>query len=254
MCRRRSAPTSRWSSTSAPRTTSIATTRPARWSAPTAGWVAAWTWHGASGPADQAVFGIVQGGIHSDLRRESAELVSAAGVDGIAIGGTLGRDKEEMAAVLAATMPHLPESAPKHLLGIGEIDDLLNGIAVGLDLFDCAAPTRLARHGMALAPLPGERFRLNLRSSRYAADEGPLVEGCPCMACERHTRAYLHYLLRAREQTVGRLLTLHNLNYVERLVAGARGAIENGDLQGYREGVLAGGACDWLAISPQRLS
>ncbi len=109
-------------------------------------------WHEREGPGRQAVFGIVQGGVHEDLRRESAEYVSAAGVDGIAIGGTLGRDKEEMRGVLAMTAPLLPDEAPKHLLGIGEVDDLLAGIALGLDVFDCAVPTRLARHGVALVP------------------------------------------------------------------------------------------------------
>ncbi|HEX2707006.1 MAG TPA: tRNA guanosine(34) transglycosylase Tgt, partial [Solirubrobacterales bacterium] len=108
-------------------------------------------WHRNEGPARQAVFGIVQGGVHEDLRRESAQRVSEAGVDGLAIGGTLGRDKAEMHDVLAMTAPLLAEAAPKHLLGIGEVDDLLGGIALGLDVFDCAVPTRLARHGVALA-------------------------------------------------------------------------------------------------------
>ena len=136
------------------------------------------------GPERQAVFGIVQGGVHEDLRRESAEAVSAAGVDGIAIGGTLGRDKEEMAAVLAMTAPLLPEEAPKHLLGIGEVDDLLAGIGLGLDVFDCAVPTRLARHGGALAPTPERRFRIDLRKAGWDGDREPLVEGCPCPACQ----------------------------------------------------------------------
>ena len=109
------------------------------------------------------MFGIVQGGVHADLRRESAERVSAAAIDGIAIGGTLGRDKPEMYGVLDLTVPHLPADAPKHLLGIGEPDDLLEGIARGIDLFDCAVPTRLGRHGMALAPLPDKRFRFDVR-------------------------------------------------------------------------------------------
>src|ERR1700754_3317069 len=108
-------------------------------------------WHEEHAPSGQALFGIVQGGTHEDLRRESAAAVSAAGVDGLAIGGPLGRDKEEMAAVLALTVPLLPEGAAKHLLGIGEVDDLLGGIALGLDVFDCAVPTRLPRHGV---PLP----------------------------------------------------------------------------------------------------
>ncbi|HNC16429.1 MAG TPA: tRNA guanosine(34) transglycosylase Tgt, partial [Solirubrobacterales bacterium] len=106
-------------------------------------------WHEANGPAGQAVFGIIQGGTHADLRRESCEAVSSSAVDGISIGGTLGRDKEEMAEVLGFTVPNLPVEAPKHLLGIGEVDDLMRGVALGLDVFDCAVPTRLARHGMA---------------------------------------------------------------------------------------------------------
>jgi queuine tRNA-ribosyltransferase len=203
-------------------------------------------WHDEHGPATQAVFGIVQGGVHEDLRRASAERVSAAGVDGIAIGGTLGRDKDEMYGVLGMTMPGLPDEAPKHLLGIGEPDDLLEGIARGIDLFDCAVPTRLARHGMALAPEPGERFRLNVRNVEMADDEAPLVEGCPCPACRGHTRAYLHYLSRAEELTGVRLLTLHNLTFVERLVAGARETISAGEFDRYREAVM-GGAAPWAA-------
>ena len=203
-------------------------------------------WHAENGPAAQAVFGIVQGGVHEDLRRESAERVSAAGVDGIAIGGTLGREKAEMYGVLDVTVPELPEEAPKHLLGIGEPDDLLEGIARGIDLFDCAVPTRLARHGMALAPSPEGRFRLNVRNAELADDERPLVDGCPCPACRAHTRAYLHYLSRAEELTGVRLLTLHNLTFVERLVAGARQAIGSGRYRGYRDAVL-GGAAPWEA-------
>jgi queuine tRNA-ribosyltransferase len=192
------------------------------------------------------VFGIVQGGVHPDLRRDSAERIAAAGVDGIAIGGTLGRDKEEMAAVLEATTPHLPAEAPKHLLGIGEVDDFLAGIALGIDVFDCAVPTRLARHGVALAPEPEGRFRLDLAKGRFSDDEGPIAEGCPCEACRRHSRAYLHYLARAKELTGARLLTLHNLTYMRELAAGAREAIEEGRLEPYREGVL-GGAAPWDA-------
>ncbi len=199
-------------------------------------------WHDEHGPPDQAIFGIVQGGVHEDLRRLSAETVAAAGVDGIAIGGTLGRDKPEMHGVLEMTAPLLPADAPKHLLGIGEPDDLLLAIELGIDVFDCAVPTRLARHGMALAPLPEKRFRFDVARGALATDERPLVEGCPCPTCAAHTRAYLHYLSRAEELTAGRLLTLHNLSFLERLVAGARAAIEAGEYAGYRDAVLAGSA------------
>ena len=193
-------------------------------------------WHGEHGPERQAVFGIVQGGVHEGLRRESAEVVSAAGVDGIAIGGTLGRDKEEMRGVLELTAPLLPEAAPKHLLGIGDVDDLLTGIALGLDVFDCAIPTRLARHGTALVPDPERRFRLDLRKAGWEGDRNPILDGCPCPACRHHDRDYLSYLSRAEELTAVRLLCLHNLTFMQRLVAGAREAIAAGRLREYAAG------------------
>jgi queuine tRNA-ribosyltransferase len=197
-------------------------------------------WHEREGPERQAVFGIVQGGVYEDLRRESAEAVSAAGVDGLAIGGTLGRDKEEMASVLAMTAPLLPEEAPKHLLGIGEVDDLLGGIALGLDVFDCAVPTRLARHGVALAPEPETRFRLDLRKARWVGDRNPIVTGCPCPACAHHDRDYISYLSRAEELTAVRLIVLHNLTYMHELTTHARTAIETGRFDAYRTAVVAG--------------
>src|SRR3954453_12975336 len=207
-------------------------------------------WHEREGPAGQAVFGIVQGGVHEDLRRESAERNAAAGIDGIAIGGTLGRDKTEMHGVLSFTVPLLPDEAPRHLLGIGEVDDILVGIGLGIDLFDCAIPTRLARHGTALAPIPDGRFRIDLTKAAYADDDSPVVEGCSCEACTRHTRAYLHYLARNKDLTGTRLLTLHNLTYMERLTAGARDSIGAGRFADYSSVVL-GGAAPWAAmVSP----
>jgi queuine tRNA-ribosyltransferase len=204
-------------------------------------------WHERQGPRRQAVFGIVQGGVHADLRRESAEAVSAAAVDGLAIGGTLGRDKEEMRAVLELTAPQLPDEAPRHLLGIGEVDDLLAGIGLGIDVFDCAVPTRLARHGVALVPEPARRFRLNLRKAGFEGDSRPLADGCPCPACRRHDRDYLSYLSRAQELTAVRLLALHNLTYCERLIAGARDAIAAARFESYRAAVL-GGAAPWAGL------
>jgi queuine tRNA-ribosyltransferase len=203
-------------------------------------------WHEREGPPGQAIFGIVQGGVHEDLRRESAERNAAASIDGIAIGGTLGQDKQEMHGVLSFTVPLLPDEAPRHLLGIGEVDDLIAGIKLGIDLFDCAVPTRLARHGTALAPNPEGRFRIDLTKSGYAADDSAVVEGCPCEACTRHTRAYLHYLARNKDLTGTRLLTLHNLTYMELLVAGAREAIGGGRFEAYSSEVL-GGAAPWAA-------
>lgn len=203
-------------------------------------------WHQADGPASQAVFGIVQGGVYEDLRRQSAETVSAAEVDGVAIGGTLGREKEEMREVLGFTVPRLPAEAPRHLLGIGEVDDLIAGIALGVDLFDCAIPTRLARHGVALAPKPEGRFRIDLDKARYAEDDAPIVEGCPCEACGSYSRAYLHYLARHRELTGARLLALHNLTYMEELTERAREAIGAGNYGSYSDAIL-GGAAPWEA-------
>jgi queuine tRNA-ribosyltransferase len=205
-------------------------------------------WHDREGPERQAVFGIVQGGVHEDLRRESAQRVSEAGVDGLAIGGTLGRDKAEMHDVLAMTTPLLPEAAPKHLLGIGEVDDLLGGIALGLDVFDCAVPTRLARHGVALVPDPEKRWRLDLRKSGWAGNREPLVEGCPCPACQKHDRDYVSYLSRAEELTAVRLIVLHNLTYMHQLTTHARAAIEAGNFHAYRTAVLAGHS-PWAATS-----
>lgn len=203
-------------------------------------------WHGENGPAGQAVFGIIQGGTHPDLRRESCEYVSAAGVDGIAIGGTLGRDKQEMAEVLGFTVPHLPPEAAKHLLGIGEIDDLMHGIALGIDTFDCAVPTRLARHGMALTADPGQRFRLDIRKSRHAGERGPIAPGCPCTACTGYERDYLNYISKSEELTAVRLLVEHNLVWMEGLMRGAREAIRAGTFSTFSARIMDG-ASPWEA-------
>ncbi len=203
-------------------------------------------WHAEHGPPGQAVYGIVQGGTHEDLRRESVDAVSAAGVDGLAIGGTLGRDKEEMGEVLEMTTGLLPREAPVHLLGIGEPDDLVRNITLGIDSFDCAVPTRLGRHGMALAPMPERRYRYDVSRAAHATDDGPLVDGCPCPACARFSRAYIHYLCRADELTGVRLVTIHNLAYIEAIVSGAREAILAGRLAAFRDAILAG-AAPWEA-------
>ncbi|HET8593048.1 MAG TPA: tRNA guanosine(34) transglycosylase Tgt, partial [Solirubrobacterales bacterium] len=203
-------------------------------------------WHAEHAPPGQLLYGIVQGGVYEDLRRESAERVAAAEVDGIAIGGTLGREKEEMHGVLVFTVPRLPLDAPRHLLGIGEVDDLIVAIGLGIDLFDCAIPTRIARHGAALAPEPEGRFRIDLTKASFAEDDGPAVPGCPCEACARHSRAYLHHLARAKDLTGTRLLTLHNLTYMARLLAGARDSIAGGRYPAYARRVLEG-AAPWEA-------
>jgi queuine tRNA-ribosyltransferase len=209
-------------------------------------------WQQRNGPDTQAVFGIVQGGVHEDLRKDSAERVAAASVDGLAIGGTLGRDKEEMRGVLDLTLPRLPPDAPKHLLGVGEVDDFIAGVERGIDLFDCAVPTRLSRHGVALAPLPEQRWRLDVRKPDNEGDRRPLVEGCPCAACRDYDRDYLNYLSRSQELTAVRLLALHNLTYMQHLAVGARETIDAGRFSAYRSAVV-GGATPWEASRACRI-
>jgi queuine tRNA-ribosyltransferase len=187
------------------------------------------SWHAEHGPPEQLVYGIVQGGVHEDLRRASARTVAASGCHGVAIGGSLGADKEQMYEVVGHATRELGgehEALPRHLLGIGEVDDLIAGVELGIDTFDCAMPTRLGRHGTALVPDPASRWRLDLHKGRWRDSDEPLLEGCPCAACARGlSRAYLSYLARAGELTGMRLLTLHNLTFLARLMADLRGAI-----------------------------
>jgi queuine tRNA-ribosyltransferase len=152
-----------------------------------------------------------------------------------------------MYEVVGITAPLLPPDAVKHLLGVGEVDDFLAAVASGIDLLDCAVPTRLARHGVALAPEPEARFRMDLAKSRHADDQRPVAEGCPCEACRRHTRGYLHHLARAADLTGTRLLVLHNLTFMRELMDGARGAIGSGRFADYREALLDG-AAPWSAV------
>jgi queuine tRNA-ribosyltransferase len=203
-------------------------------------------WHERHGPEGQAVYGIVQGGVEEDLRRASAQEVAARATDGIAIGGTLGEDKEQMFEVVRWTVEELEAAAPgrpRHLLGIGDVDDLVRGVALGIDTFDCAMPTRIGRHGMAVVPDPARRWRVDLAKGRYREADEPLLDGCPCPACAHgYTRAYVHYLLRAREQTAMRLLTIHNLCYLQRLMAALRDAIDAGRLAEASQAVWDGAA------------
>ena len=191
-------------------------------------------WHAEQGPAGQVVYGIVQGGVEQDLRLESAATVAASRSDGIAIGGSLGRDKAQMHEVVSWSTAALARDAParpRHLLGIGDIDDLIAGVELGIDTFDCALPTRLGRHGVALVPDPGARWRVDLVKGVWRHSREPILDGCPCPACAGgYSRAYLHYLLRARELTALRLVTLHNLSFIARLITDLRGAIDDGRL------------------------
>jgi queuine tRNA-ribosyltransferase len=191
-------------------------------------------WHAEHGPADQAVYGIVQGGVERDLRLESTAVVAASASHGVAIGGSLGQDKPQMYEVVSWTTSELERivpGRPRHLLGIGDVDDLIAGVEMGIDTFDCAMPTRLGRHGVAIVPDPDNRWRVDLAKSSWKEVDEPILDGCPCPACAPgFSRGYLHYLLKAGETTGSRLVTLHNLSYISRLMADLRSAIDAGRL------------------------
>lgn len=172
----------------------------------------------------QAIFGIVQGGAYEDLRKRSACIVGGMGFAGFAIGGSLGRSKTEMLNVFDWTIPLLPGERPRHLLGIGEIEDIFAAVRRGIDTFDCAAPTRLARNGSVF--LKGApRHRINLRNARFARDDRPIDEACDCPTCQHHSRGYLRHLCRAGEVSFARLATVHNLRFVVRLMREIRRSI-----------------------------
>jgi queuine tRNA-ribosyltransferase len=211
-------------------------------------------WHEEHGPAGQVVYGIVQGGVERDLRLESTATVAGSGCDGIAIGGSLGRDKPQMYEVVswtAAELERLAPDRPRHLLGIGDIDDLIAGVELGVDTFDCALPTRLGRHGVALIPDPQVRWRVDLVKSRWREAAEPILNGCPCPACAGgYSRAYLHYLLRAGELTALRLVTLHNLSFIARLMEDLRGAIDSGRLGEVAAALRSGAAPGYMGCGP----
>jgi queuine tRNA-ribosyltransferase len=198
------------------------------------------TWHGEHGPPGQLLYGIVQGGVYEDLRAESTAYVAGSGASGIAIGGSLGQSKEQMREVVGWSLRGLPEEPPRHLLGIGDVDDLVHAVGAGIDTFDCATPTRLARHGTALVHDPANRWRVDLNRGAHRTSDVPIDAGCDCPACREHTRAYLHYLIRSGELTGKRLLTLHNLTFMERLMRELREAIAAGEYAERAEAILAG--------------
>jgi tRNA-guanine transglycosylase len=175
----------------------------------------------------QVLYGIVQGGAYEDLRRRSARVIAGLGFPGFAIGGSLGKSKEDMLHVIEWTVDELPKERPRHLLGIGTVEDILEAVRRGIDTFDCAAPTRMARNGTLLSARE-EGFRLNIKNARFRRDEGPIEEGCDCPTCQRHSRAFLHHLFRCGELSYFRLATLHNLRFMARLMAAIRGRIAAG--------------------------
>jgi queuine tRNA-ribosyltransferase len=174
---------------------------------------------------DQHLFGIVQGGCFPHLRRESARVVAAMDLPGIAVGGvSVGEPPEEMHRIVRLVAPLLPEDRPRYLMGVGSFREMAVAVAQGFDLFDCVLPTRLGRHGTAL--VGGERW--NLRNARFRHDHTPLDPSCPCLACSRHSRAYLHHLVRAEEMLARTLLSLHNLTSLLRFSRAMARAIAEG--------------------------
>jgi queuine tRNA-ribosyltransferase len=179
---------------------------------------------------DQALFGIVQGGLHKDLRAESLERTVEIGFPGYAVGGlSVGESREEMLATLATTAGLLPDDRPRYFMGIGDPVGILQVIALGVDMFDCVLPTRLARHGAALTP----DGRLNLKNARFRRDSGPLDPECSCETCAGFSRAYLSHLVREDELLGHRLLTLHNVHFTVALCRRARAEIGAGGFAGW---------------------
>ena len=177
-----------------------------------------------------ALFGIVQGGMHEDLRDASREGLAATGFDGYAIGGlSVGEPKEEMLRVLGHTAPRLPSDKPRYLMGVGTPEDIVAGISAGIDMFDCVMPTRNARNGWLFTRY-GD---VKIRNARHRADPGPVDPTCLCPTCRRFSRAYLHHLQRVNEILGARLNTVHNLHYYLTLVAEIRDAIEAGSLDAW---------------------
>jgi len=182
-------------------------------------------------PEGQALFGIVQGGTDPGLRVESAERTVALDFDGYGIGGlSVGEPRQALLEALAVTVPHLPADRPRYLMGVGDPVALIEAVALGVDQFDCVAPTRMARHGSMLTT----DGRLNLRNASFARDDQPLDPLCTCTTCARWSRGYLRHLLLVGEPTAWRLLTIHNLAFVLALMAEARLAIGQGRLDKLR--------------------
>ena len=189
---------------------------------------------------DQALFGIVHGGVFPDLRRASAEYISGMPFDGLCIGGSLGGDKQQMREVVDMTVPHLPEHLPRHLLGIGDVDDLIECVARGIDMFDCVGPTRLGRHGTALVRNRERNWKLNILNAALREDSGPLDAQCPCYTCAHYSRAYIQHLFRSRELLGIRLVSLHNVAFLLNLMRQIRASIRAGRFAELRAEWLGG--------------
>jgi len=184
-----------------------------------------------------ALFAIVQGGTHPDLRQKSFEALSQYPVAGFSIGGVAnaGESKEKQEAALNATLPLLPADKPRYLMGVGEPEDLLYGIEQGVDMFDCVTPTRLGRHGTVWTPTG----KMNLHNAEFKDDFTPIDDSCDCYTCTNYSRAYVAHLIRENEILGVRLTTMHNIRFLINLVNGAREAIGTGNFDAYKQSFLA---------------
>ncbi|MFH1383121.1 MAG: tRNA guanosine(34) transglycosylase Tgt [Chloroflexota bacterium] len=186
--------------------------------------------------SDQSLFAIVQGGIFPELRRQSAEYLASLDFPGYGIGGlSLGEPKQVMFSIIEETVPLLPENKPRYLMGVGSPEDLMEGVARGIDIFDCALPTRTARNGSLFT----EQGRMNIRNAAYGRMEQPAVPGCRCYTCRHFSAAYLHHLFNAQELLAYRLATIHNLTFISDLMQKIRSAILDGTFASFKDKFLA---------------
>ena len=167
------------------------------------------------------MYAVIHGGIDPDLRKKSCEFLTGLPFDGYAIGGSVGKNKEEMHQLLASTLPQLPEDKPNHLLGIGDLPSIERSIPLGIDTFDSSYPTRSARHGILLT----NQGPLNITKAEYAANFRPIEKGCLCPTCTRFSAAYLHHLFKASEMTSMSLASAHNLHFIVQRMKQYREAI-----------------------------
>src|SRR5947199_8314314 len=185
---------------------------------------------------EQALFGIVHGAFDPELREQSASFIGKLPFSGLAIGGlSVGEPKVQMWEMLRNVTPALPRNKPRHLLGVGSPEDLVLGVGLGMDMFDCVLPTRVARHGGLFTPYG----RVNIKSARLRAERGPIEEGCDCYTCRNYSAAYVHYLARTEEQLYYRLGSIHNIRFMLRLATQLREAIIGGTYVAFRYDFMA---------------
>ncbi len=184
----------------------------------------------------QALFGIVQGGMHPELRKRSADALVEIGFDGYAMGGlSVGETKPVMYEMIESTVPHLPEDQPRYLMGVGTPEDLVEGVERGIDMFDCVMPTRNARNGTFFTSFG----KVSIRNAQYERDQQPIDPSCGCYTCRNFTRAYLRHLFNAGEVLALRLGTIHNLFFYLNLMRGMRSSIDQESFQEFKKGFLA---------------